>query len=77
MAPKEISGPFNGSPNRLFLLSLPVCQEVLDISQIAVPFHGIRPPLFLQVSLQQYRRSSFVDSAHRSLSNTIRLGSIR
>ena len=41
IAPKGITAPLvSESPVRG---SLPICQEVLDISQIAVTFHGIRP----------------------------------
>ena len=35
-----------------FVRSFPVCQEVLDIAQIALAFHGIWPPLFIQSRLQ-------------------------
>ena len=32
---------------------LPIRQEILNVSQIAVGFHGIRPPFFVQTWLQQ------------------------
>ena len=59
-----------------FVWSFPICQEALDISQIATAFHGICPPILIQARLQQYCRCTFFHSAHRSLSNTIRLGSM-
>ena len=43
---------------------LPIRQEILNVSQIAVAFHGIRPPFFVQTWLQQYRRCPFLGSAH-------------
>ena len=43
----------NGSPNPLSSGVLLVCQEVLNISQIAIAFHRLRPPLFIQARLQQ------------------------
>ena len=48
---------------------------VLDVSQIAVAFHKISPPFFIQARLQQYSRRSFFYSAYRSFSNAICLGS--
>ena len=35
-----------------FVRSFPVCQEILDISQMAIAFHRIWPPLFIQSRLQ-------------------------
>ena len=47
---------------------LPIRQEILNISQIAVAFHGLRPPFSVQTWLQQHRRRPFL---HSSLSNPI------
>ena len=47
-------GPLNGSPNRLFVRSFPVGQEVLDISQIGITLYWIWPPSFIQTWLWQY-----------------------
>ena len=41
----------NGSPHRLSQGVFPFCQEVLDISQIAIAFHRISPPFFIQSCL--------------------------
>ena len=59
----------------LFIRSFPICQEVLNISQIATAFHRVRPPCFFQAWLQQYGRRSFLLFCV-PLSNTIRLGSM-
>ena len=50
---------------------LPIRQQILYVSQIAVTFPGIRPPFLIQTWLQQYRRCPFFHSAHRSLGNPI------
>ena len=65
---------FSESP---FMWSFPVCQEVLNISQIAIAFHRISPPFFIPARLRQYCRRSFLCSAHCSFGNPIRLGSMR
>ena len=49
----------------------PVRQDVLNVSQITLKIQGTSPPLFIQTGLQQHSRSSFLDSAYRSLWNTI------
>ena len=54
----------------------PVCQKVLDISQIAIAFHRVWPPPFIQAWLQQYRRSPFLYSAYRSFNYAISFGSM-
>ena len=41
-----------GFPKSSFILRFPVCQEVLDISQIATAFHRIRLPLIIRSRLQ-------------------------
>ena len=51
--------------------SFPIRQEVLNVSQITITFHRIRPPIFIQTWLQQYCRCAFFHSAHCSLSNPI------
>ena len=42
----------------------PIRQEILNISQIGIAFHGICPPI-----LQQYGRGAFFYSAHCSFSD--------
>ena len=54
-----------------FAWSLPIRQEILNVAQIGVTFHGICPPFFIQTWLQQYSRGAFLYSAHCSLSNPI------
>ena len=41
---------------------LPVRQEILNVSQIAVALHGIRPPFIVHAPLQQHRRCPFLNS---------------
>ena len=36
-----------------FVRCFPICQEILNISQIAIAFHRISPPFFIQARLQQ------------------------
>ena len=42
---------------------IPLCRnwviKVLNVSQKAVTLHGVRPPLFVQARLQQYRRRPY------------------
>ena len=54
-----------------FVWSLPIRQEILNVSQIGFAFHGICPPFFIQTWLQQYCRRTFFHSAYCSLSNPI------
>ena len=60
-----------------FVRSFPIWQEILNVSQIAVTFHRIRPPTFVQTWLHQYCRCPFFNSAYRSFSNTICLWTVR
>ena len=69
-------GPLNGFPKRLSYGGLPIRQEILNVSQIRIAFHGICPPIFIQTWLQQYGRGAFFNSAHCSFSNTISLRSV-
>ena len=62
-------GPLNGFPKSLSYGCFPIRQEILNISQIGMAFHGICPPLFIQTWLQQYGRGAFFYSAHCSFSN--------
>ena len=39
-----------------FAWSLPIRQEILNVSQIGITFHGFCPPFFIQTWLQQYCR---------------------
>ena len=43
IAPNGITGPLNGIPEPPLIWCLPIRQEILNVSQIAVTFHGIRP----------------------------------
>ena len=54
--------PFIGCP--------PIRREILNVSQIAVAFHGMRRPILIQTWLR-YCRCTFFHSAHRSPSNPI------
>ena len=47
-----------------FTWSLPIRQEILNVSQIIITLHGICTPFFIQTWLQQYGRSAFLFSAH-------------
>ena len=62
---------FKWLPKTSFIGRLPIRQSVLNSSQIAVKFYGIRPPIFVQSQLQQYRRCPFFNSPYCSLSNHI------
>ena len=59
-----------------FIWSLPIRQEILNVSQIGKAFHGICPPFFIQTWLQQYGRGAFFYAAHCSFSNPICLWSV-
>ena len=56
---------------------LPIRQAILNISQLAVTFHGIRPPIFIQIWLQQYRTHPFLNSAYCSFSIPICFWTVR
>ena len=60
-----------------FIRCLPIRQDILNISQIAGTFHGIRPPLFIQTWLQQYSRGAFLYSACCSVTNPICFWTVR
>ena len=49
-----------------FMWCLPIRQEILNVSQIAITLYGIRPTIFIQTRLQQHRRRTFLYSAHCS-----------
>ena len=50
--PKRNHWPFECFSESPFIKSFPICQEVLDISQIAKACHRIKPPFFVQTRLQ-------------------------
>ena len=54
-----------------FVRCFPITKFSLNISQIAVAFHRIRPPFVIQTGLQQHRRCHLFHSAHSSFSNPI------
>ena len=72
--PNGMIGPVNGCPKRPktpFVWSLPIRQEICDVSQIGVAFRGICQPFFIQTWLQQYCRRTFFHSAYCPLSKPI------
>ena len=52
-------------------MEFPIRQEIMNVSQTRITFHGICPPFFIQTCLQQYCRRTFFHSAYCSLSNPI------
>ena len=72
-APNSIIGPLNDSPDLRSYLRFRVCQEVLDILQIVIAFHGIWPPFFIQSRLQQYGWCPFFYSTYSSFCNSLSL----
>ena len=58
-------------PKTSFIWSLPIRQDILNVSQKGITFHRICPPIFIQTWLQQYCRGTFFYSAHCSFSNPI------
>ena len=54
-----------------FIKCLPIRKEILNVPQMGVTLHGIRPPFFIQNWLQQHRRCPFLHSTHCSLSSPI------
>ena len=68
IAPSGMTRPLNRVSEKPFMRCLPICQEILNVSQFARAFHRIGPPFFIQAWLQQNSRRPF------SLSNPIRLG---
>ena len=46
-------------------------QEILNVSQTGITFHGICPPIFIQTWLQQYCRCTFFHTSYCSLRNPI------
>ena len=69
-------GPLERLSKASFRGRLPIRDEILNVSQIGIAFHGICPPFFIQTWLQQYSRGTFFYSAHCSFSNTISLRSV-
>ena len=61
---------FKWFPKASLTWGLPIREEILNVSQIGVAFHGICPQFF-QTCLQQYGRGAFLHSAHCSFSNPI------
>ena len=71
IAPNGITGPSKGHSEPPFIWCLPIRQEILNVSHIAVTLHGIRPPFIVEIWLQQYRRCPFLHSEHCSFCNPI------
>ena len=63
IAPNGMSG-VKGHSEPPLIWCLPIRQEILNVSRIAITFHGIRPPFFVQTWLRQYCRCPFFHSAH-------------
>ena len=75
--PDGTRGPLHGClPKTSFIERLPIRQQICDVSQIGVAFHGICPPTFIYTRLQQYSRGAFLHSAHCSFRNTMSLRSV-
>ena len=74
--PKRNYWTFKWFSQTSFVWSLPIRQEICDVSQIGVTFPGICPPFFIQTWLQQYSRGAFLYSARCSFSNPISLRSV-
>ena len=72
----EQSVLLKGSPKTPFVWSFPIRQEILNVSQIAVAFHGICLPTFIQTWVQQYSRGAFLYSLHCSFSSPIGFWSV-
>ena len=51
-APNGMIGPFAWFSQSSLMRCLPICQWVLNISQMAIPLHGISPTFFIQFKLQ-------------------------
>ena len=68
---KRNNRSFKWFPKTSLVWCFPIRQEILNVSQIGVAFHGISPPIFIQTWLQQYCRRTFFHSAYCSLSNPI------
>ena len=60
-----------------FIRCLPIRQDILNISKIAVTFYGIRSPFFIQTWVQQYSRCPFCNSAYCSVNNPICFWTVR
>ena len=76
IAPSGMTRPFLRFSKSPFTRCFPICQEVLNISQMTIAFHRISPTLCIQAWLQQYRRGPFIYAAYRSFSYAIRFGSM-
>ena len=76
ISPNGMTEPLNGSPSRRSLGVFLLDNRSWTFRR-TITFHGIRPRLLVQANLQQYSRSPFFNSAHRSLNNNIRLRTVR
>ena len=68
--PSRTEHVLEGFPKSSFILRFPVCEEVLVISQIAIVFYRIRPPLIIRSRLQQYGWCLFFSSTYSSFCNS-------
>ena len=48
LSPQSTNWPFEWFSKSSFVWRFPICQEVVDISQMAIKFHGVWPPRFIQ-----------------------------
>ena len=76
IAPNGNTGPSKGIPKPPFIWCPPIRQEILNVAQIAIAFHGISQPLLIQSWLQQYCWISFFHSAYCPFSNPISFWSV-
>ena len=74
---KRYYWPFDWFSKTSFVRRFPICQEVLSVSQIAMTFHRIWSPSFIQSWLEQYCWRTFLYSPDGSFSDAICLGSMR
>ena len=69
IAPNGMIGPLKWFSKSSLVRCSSICQEVLNMSQIAVAFHGIGLPfVFIQARLQQIHRCSFLFFPHTAIS---------
>ena len=74
--PNGMIGPLKRFSKTPFVWSLPIRQEIWNVSQIGIAFHGICSPILIQTWLQQCCRRTFFHSAHCSFTNLIRFPSV-
>ena len=74
---KRKNWPFEWFSKSSFVRCFPICQEVLDLSKIAMAFRRVWPPPFIQSWLEQFCWRTFLHSAYCSVSFAFCLGSMK